>query len=324
MSEWFEIIPQDTLFFRGNRPMEAGQLTAEPLFPPPLSVLYGALRTAVLREQNIDFVSYREGKHPEIEGLIGKSTDTELPFSIDGFFIKKREQFYMPCPASWFAVPKKNVVTGSDLAQAILITAHRNAEGISEMGIQSSSENIAYVSLPENAISLNGMWVSVNYVQENRTEIKADDFLIISDIYQREHRIGIGIDSERNVEQGKIYSSVHLRLLPDVSFVLELNKNPGLNSDGSLFFGGESRISYYKKINNGFDRNNRTADEWCSTVPIEANEMMLSQIIASGKIQSLSGWDMAKGFHKDSQNWIPAGAVFTEKILESCIPLIHK
>ena len=42
MSKTYEIIPLDTLFFRGSTPMEAGQYNTVSVFPPPVSVIKGA------------------------------------------------------------------------------------------------------------------------------------------------------------------------------------------------------------------------------------------------------------------------------------------
>ena len=49
-------------------------------------------------------------------------------------------------------------------------------------------------------------------------------------------------------------------------------------------------------------------------MPIEATKENLESVISSGKLIVTSGWDLAKGFHKPTTNWIPAGAVFNKKI----------
>lgn len=51
MSVFYEIIPLDTLFFRGSTPMEAGQNVAVSMFPPPVSVIEGSFRTAFLLQK---------------------------------------------------------------------------------------------------------------------------------------------------------------------------------------------------------------------------------------------------------------------------------
>ena len=49
--KFFELKPLDTLFFRGNIPMEAGILSEQTVFPPPVSVVRGALWTESCREK---------------------------------------------------------------------------------------------------------------------------------------------------------------------------------------------------------------------------------------------------------------------------------
>ena len=55
MNTWYELTPADTLFFRGSEPLEAGQLSRAALFPPPVTVLQGAIRTAVLKRHGVSF-----------------------------------------------------------------------------------------------------------------------------------------------------------------------------------------------------------------------------------------------------------------------------
>ena len=71
-----------------------------------------------------------------------------------------------------------------------------------------------------------------------------------------------------------------------------------------------------------FTENN--SKQYLSLMPIEATEENLSVLVASSKLFVTSGWDMAKGFHKPSVSWIPAGAVFSKKINNSCISLKDK
>ena len=55
MNIWYELTPVDTLFFRGAEAMEAGLLGTGALFPPPVSVVLGALRSAVVRQSGSFF-----------------------------------------------------------------------------------------------------------------------------------------------------------------------------------------------------------------------------------------------------------------------------
>ena len=60
-------------------------------------------------------------------------------------------------------------------------------------------------------------------------------------------------------------------------------------------------------------------DKYISLMPIEATEENLKELVSSNKLIVTAGWDLAKGFHKPTMNWIPAGAVFNKKINDSCV-----
>jgi CRISPR-associated protein Cmr3 len=75
---FYELTPIDTLFFRGNIPMEAGLLATESLFPPPPSVFAGAIRTLLGKEHYNDEIK------------------------ITAILLKKDGKVYYPAPYSWF------------------------------------------------------------------------------------------------------------------------------------------------------------------------------------------------------------------------------
>ena len=78
-------------------------------------------------------------------------------------------------------------------------------------------------------------------------------------------------------------------------------------------------------LNSAF--NNSNGEAFVSFVPIEATNKTekadgtVESIVSSGKIFTTAGWDLASGFHKPTTNWIPAGAVFNNKINDSCVAL---
>jgi hypothetical protein len=80
MNIWYELTPVDTLFFRGAEAMEAGLLGTGALFPPPVSVVLGALRSAVVRQSGSSFTDYNTGNCPsKLIEMIGES-GAEAPF----------------------------------------------------------------------------------------------------------------------------------------------------------------------------------------------------------------------------------------------------
>ena len=94
MKTWYSITPVDTLFLRGAEPMEAGQPSREALFPPPVSVIAGALRTAVLKQEGITFADYKAGKCPDdLIKAIGPCSGS-APFQIGAVLLARGDAVY--------------------------------------------------------------------------------------------------------------------------------------------------------------------------------------------------------------------------------------
>ena len=65
MNNWYSFTPADTLFCKGAEPMNLGENhTATQLFPPPAQTIAGAVRTAILVQNEISFKDYAEGNVP--------------------------------------------------------------------------------------------------------------------------------------------------------------------------------------------------------------------------------------------------------------------
>ena len=81
--------------------------------------------------------------------------------------------------------------------------------------------------------------------ERGRPTFAAGDLLAKSELYDTESRTGIAIDSKRKVQEGKIYTAAHIRLRPEVTLLIGLDSDPGLQKKGRLFLGGEQRICGY-------------------------------------------------------------------------------
>jgi len=84
--KWYEYLPSDTLFLRGAEPMVSGtSFETTQVFPPAVSVVSGAMRTAVLAQNKISIGQYKKGDPiSEHIGAFGK----KAPFKVLGPFIK--------------------------------------------------------------------------------------------------------------------------------------------------------------------------------------------------------------------------------------------
>ena len=107
----------------------------------------------------------------------------------------------------------------------------------------------------------------------------------------------------------------------DVSFVIQFSDNIEITDKGIISLGGEKRISNYERIDGPSLEFIKDGEQYLSLMPIEATKENLESVISSGKLIVTSGWDLAKGFHKITTNWIPAGAVFNKKINNSCVAI---
>ena len=313
MSISYEMQPLDTLFFRGSIPMEAGMQNVVSVFPPPVTVLSGAFWTAACQLACKGTVDY------------GKPSD--MP-KVQGFFIKKNGVYYAPAPSTWYYDSEKKAKTGRDLKGVSLKVAEKLNERISEhLGIKTSAGDVVFVKAENEAQPLADCWVKTSFFTESKSVFDEDTVLLKSDVYVVESRTGVTLDNHKHTVEGQLYTATHIRLKDDISMVVVFEDNEKLNflgSSGKLQLGGEKRVIQYK-VEAGMGSQKCDSELWVSSVPVMAENSLLSEkLIASGKLFVTSGWDFAKKFHKETVNWIPAGAVFNENVNNSCLPLGKK
>ena len=312
MSKIYEMTPLDTLFFRGSTPMEAGMMTTVSLFPPPISVIKGALWTAYCREKNKKF------NEDLVEG--------KIPLKITGFFIKKKsgngtDKFYVPAPATWYYDKKDKIKTSKDFKDEKLCVATEKKAQFEILGMDTSAGDVVFICPKEDAKPLTGAWINIDFIKNPKNKFGADDVLLEKDIFSREERVGVGLTPDNQAAEGQLYSSTHIRMNADISFLVVVDSEIELNS-GKIQLGGEQRIvscKIYEGNCNLFEENNSA--QYLSLVPVEASKSNLTALVASSKLTVTAGWDLARGFHKCSTSWIPAGAVFTQNIDNKCVSL---
>ena len=324
MSIFYEIIPVDTLFFNGSTPMTAGQNAAVSLFPPPVSVFEGAVRTTVLLQKNINLQNYASGKDESLVNLIGKAGE-EAPFKIDSFMIKKDGRFYVQAPQTWYFDTDSAIKTKKNYLNQKIIQTKDFQKEFEALSVMSSEKNIPFARAEKKLVPLKNIWISLNFLKSKNNVLGEEDFLLQNEIFTFEQRTGVALDSKKHTVEGQLYSSSHIRLNDDVSLAFSISKDAGLLPEGKIFLGGERRICKYKKIDLTlledfkFDSSN-----FLSLTAIEASEENLKSLIASSKLITSAGWDLKTGFHKPTKSYIPAGAVFSKNIGNFCIPLLQK
>lgn len=321
MSLFYEIIPLDTLFFRGSTPMEAGQNASVSLFPPPASVFEGAVRTAVLKQKNVDAKKYALGADSSLNSLIGNPGENP-PFEVTAILVKKNGKYYAKAPSTWYFDSDKKPKNKDEYLGLQVICARNMNEELAALSVQSSGENVPFVRAQKNLQPLGNIWISLDFLKSGRNQISENDFLLQGEICDFESRTGVALDEKKHTVEGKLYSSAHVRLLDGVSLVFALSKDAGLSDSGKIFLGGEKRISAYRKIEEDLLKDfSFESENFLSLAPVRATDEILKSVAASGKLEVTAGWNLAKGFHKPTESWIPAGAVFTKNVNGICVPL---
>lgn len=319
MSQWYVIEPLDTLFFRGSEPMEAGQLTAAALFPPPVSVIQGALRAAVLRQHGVSGRDYIQGKAPDaVLAGIGKP-DEEAPFQVTAVLFTHGERVFAPAPAAWFVDMASKPRRGSDLVGKQVVLPGAGA-AFAELDALVSGGPPPVVVTRHDAVSLGGCWVDAELLTQPAPVFGPGQALLASELYDLEPRVGIALDPNRKVLEGRLYSAGHIRLRDAVRLVVGLDRGIGLAPQGNLILGGELKVCRCESLD--APKLPHGQGKWYACLaPTALTLDLLDKIVCSPKPVTLAGWDMAKKFHKPSRTWLPSGAVFTAHVNASCVPL---
>lgn len=228
----------DTLFFRDGKPFSQGEeVWANGLFPPPPSVLYGALRTA--------YFSRNLGDLP----AAGTDQDPSAELSIQSMFLRKAGKVYVPCPYD--------------------IVARKGSDDLGMLALQDFSEVASSLALPyalcppagfAPAIPLGGKYYVpleefVTYLEQAKLPgqvCKMDNFVV------REPKIGLTRSAQTgSAEEGKLYRVELFRPKSDVGILLDWRAPAGakfsLPAEGFFNMGGEAKSVWYtsspKEIN---------------------------------------------------------------------------
>lgn len=319
MSEWYRFEPQDTLFFRGAEPAVMGEShSASFNFPPPPQTITGAMRTAVLTQNSINFHDYKNGKcGEEILKAIGKAGE-ESPFRVLGPLFEKEGSLWLPCPYNWFT-EKENLKSLSAGGAKIPVTkAQPFSGGIINVKAGLGSK-LLWVKGKEPE-SLGSFWVKINdfSTREGEKHVYREDAFFV-----REPHTGIAMDygaQRRTARKHHLYSFVHARLREDVKLVFGVTTVLPIQDAGVLTLGAEQRFGKYEKVPT-VQLPHGNSGLFMSLSLVEGNDASNQACVATGKIRYLGGWDMNKEFHKDMKGFFPTGTVFNQNIKDQCLQL---
>lgn len=308
MNKWYKIRPVDTFFFKGSTPMVMGENhTSEFIFPPNAATISGAVRTAVLHQQDIDFKKYthKSFDNSTILSAIGKAGD-DAPFDILGPFFSMEGKIFIPAPYIWYM--EKN-----DIDKKKEIPVYKG-KLIEFPYVKTSKNKKLYIAKGKEGelSSIGGNWIELNNFYSNNKTIRVRP---LKDFFDSEPRTGIALKRNREVRESHLYTFNHIRMKLDVELIFGVSSKVELpfNQKGILRLGGEQRLGHYETIDINFHDKSDEAGLYMSLSALPCKNFDTSDLVATGKIQYISGWDIQKGFHKPTCAFYPAGSVFTKK-----------
>jgi len=313
--KWYAFYPSDTLFLRGSEPMVSGiSYETTQLFPPPVSVISGAIRSAVLSQRAVSISSYKKGD--PVKEIIGKYGE-KPPFNVIGPLLCNGSDYFVPAPYTWYVEEEKSENREKSSVK-ILEVEPLAIEIIESLGLKSSSRLTGWVKHRHNVKTVGGSWVSLRQMVKGVRELQYGETLFRSDNNQREifgleERTGIAMDYNRNVKEGQLYMSRHIRLKQDMALVWAVDRDCGLADQGVISLGGEQRFGQYRLITPKFNLP-ESGSRYLALSPVEVTKKSAYSLVASGKIVYRGGWDLAKQFHKDMKGYYPAGSVFSTPV----------
>lgn len=331
--------PHETLLFRNGRPFDAGEVGyAETVFPPTPETLQGVVRSMIATQ-------YANGLNKPIAqvfrdevfvNLFG-NRDSYGRFRISNIALAKRNEdgleLLYPVPA--------HVVEDQD--GKFRLKPELKNEALSNM-----PNNMQYL-VPERETKgkiepVEG-WLSLTDLQtvlQPGTDISKLKIIKAGEIYDREPRVGIGMDSRRKVtEEGLLYSTQMLRMKAGYGFLITIyiakdqvshEKDSQatqtvygpLKKSGWVTMGGEQRAARFQIL-----LDSASSDRASGNLLYLATPAVLSQgwqpaqwttqttpiAAAISHYQPVGGWKLdtmnsGRGDQKSLRRCVPAGSVY--------------
>lgn len=306
--------PIDVWLFRDGKPFDAGaDHHADSLFPPPPSVIQGAVRSHHLVMKGIDLARANASR---IAREVGTATDF-LDLRIRGPFIRRGEQAYFSLPADVFldsatgsfrALTPRPLKAGEESSNPLPLSLFTD-------GAHPAKHVPGFVSQAE--------WK--NYVSG-----KPFSATPAGDLFEAEGRVGIAQDDRKRVaKDGALYSVNFVRPRENVGLHVEVDGFADWGSKtGAMRIGGEghgarfapsslrtplpsAEIGKRRKfklvlLTPTYFSRGWTPHDWSSqfTGPVKL------QAAALRRFTSLGGFDWANGDHKPALRYVPSGSVY--------------
>lgn len=233
---WLGLAPNDTLFFRGPEPFDAGEsgyVASE--FPPTPRTLQGALRAAILEANGVDMSEYVNGDStgPLIEAL-GKA-DEEIKLDLRGPYPTRNSKLCVPAPL--------------DLAQRdgeVFSLAPEDGQTTTDLG------SIRLLGDPDGATRVEGGWLLLEDLERLLAgeKVRAGNLFSLLEAdgggFFMEPKVGLARDrASRAAAEGKLYAILTLRAGENTGFAVSIEGlPPQAQLPETVKLGGEGRFAW--------------------------------------------------------------------------------
>lgn len=338
MTAYRFIKPLDVLYLRGNRLFGEGPGAGEALMPPWPSVFAGALRSWMLTEAGVDTRAFGRGEAslpPELQTALGTPAEPGT-FAVREATLARRagdgsvEPLY-PLPSD-LQLNKSDDDAGVELRRMVPTAV--------PPGVRTSlplTERIPALAQDQRVKPVSGYWLTAEgwrQYQAGETP-QAGQLVPASQLWQREQRLGIGLDNNRgSAANGQLYTTEVIAPSSDVGFLVGIDGvDDGLMPrDGMIRLGGEGRGARVETI--------ASPPEEGPEMPSTTNLRLVlrspgvfpggwrlpgmdheggwslggvsARCVAAAvpRPVTVSGWDLAHNAPKPAQRAVPAGAVY--------------
>lgn len=333
MSTCVTISPIDVCLFRGNRLFGATSEHNETAMPPWPSVFSGAIRSRILADRGIDWTQFLKGtlKDAKVLKTVG-TADAPGPLRLTWLALFSGGQAWFPLPADLtvFSDQDEGVIALEPLPRTAI--AHFEAAfplaSIPVLRRQATSKPLfRWVNGAGLASHLKGQ------------PVKAKHLIVPSKLWDTVDMLGIALAGDsRTADEGRIYTSEAVALLPGVSFIAGFDGHGDLLPvDGLVRLGGDGKSASIHPVTNEFDFSTLSVpitsekfrvilstpgvfpDGWMPPcVEIEQGDFLLrakdftARLVSAAvpSYQTISGWDVARQEPKSSMRMAPIGSVY--------------
>ncbi len=343
----------DTLFFRDGKPFSMGDDSfAQGIFPPPPSVLYGALRSA-----------YFANDMREFQKLKLEKTDSSLSIKVNGFAYLSEDYFWESKAKNtevYFPAPLDLVQTDDEENEK---EAHLNTNTFLKGDAYFSNSPLSQIiAHSEQVEGLENAILSFEKMQEYLNgETNFSGVESLSNFISAEQKVGNGLENAtRTTVDGKLYQLKMNRFeawgkydnknVSTKKFSLLIDTNFSIKSEGKIMLklGAEGKVAtaevftfcmcfnssehilakkdtYFKLYfaNPAIFKNNGAVPDFIDAKTLKGviDEIELELVSAFvGKYIPIGGFDLNLGKPKMMYKAVPAGSVYYFKLLKDTTP----